>query len=1139
MKPEIAVVVTAHAEGRILVPTLRCVAAASSRARESGLRVEVVVVLDRADAETQRIVDIHLEQELGAHASVRRITVDNGDLGMSRNDGIAATDAPFVTVLDGDNLISQDWLVSGMRVLAEHGPDAVAHPELIVSFGGRRTLWRLEASNDPQFRPELLATVNPWDACAMASREVFEQVPYLRLRPGEGYGPEDWSWNLETLERGMRHIIVARSVMFYRVRSGSLLAAHRDNLLPPLAFLGSAERAREVVRRFGSEPGELVVTARDIFRRVVPHPVRRVARDVLRGVRRMAAHPSAAGQPIEPWLDHAWRDANLLEPEVPFPRTEALAEYESWGHPWTPWDEERSLAYWRMLDAIGSDVDYLFVAPWLRTGGGDRVMLQYIAAVRRADPEGKVVLLTTEPEPSTRLADVPDGVKVVEMRDQLSRFVDREWMVNKLLPQLLVQTSPRTMHVFNSTVGFDVVERFGSVLSKRIAIFLSTFVLDRTPDGERTSVLFYRPPGFLDNVQAVLVDSEAFAATMARELGYPREKFHVRRQIVAEMPHTSPGRGGPFDEAHPLRVLWAGRFDLQKRLDVLAAVAEEAARRGLPVRFDFYGEAVMGDPGIDLHLERLAAAGAVRHDAYQEFAHLALEEYGAFILTSEWEGVPNTLLEVMSAAMPAVAPLVGGVAEVLDESTGYPVDRFDHADAYVDALEQMVGDFSEAAARGERARDRVRSAFSLAAFDEGLSALPRYLSGLGEEDRPATVEAEVAPIRFVADADTAAFLESDAARVYVFSGSGGYANFGDILQPKNMLHLWATEAPTRHAVIFFHIGSARTPEHVDFLRDAYRRRHIVFFARPEDAVPSWLVEVSGEVRGGDVHVIGGGFLNAEWGLAYLHVIDQVIERFEGRDVLFSGMQVDDFILPALAEFAERRAVVSFGTRDERSFERIRGILGDRAKRSFDDLYEAIAAWAPKRPRDRRPGPFRLGLHINASGYVGGQEVVANIARLLAEVQERHPDAELTLLQAYDDSRPEVLDTLASLRLFDDEFPFEKFATVDLARIALRWDPDARVPAAIEELELDAAITCSYHTTMLLHTIGVPAYLIRLNPYYAQKADIFGLPDSFGQFLADPRACLKTFPAEVAQRAEWREQFRAWMTGDARAFEAPQ
>ena len=140
-------------------------------------------------------------------------------------------------------------------------------------------------------------------------------------------------------------------------------------------------------------------------------------------------------------------------------------------------------------------------------------------------------------------------------------------------------------------------------------------------------------------------------------------------------------------------------------------------------------------------------------------------------------------------------------------------------------------------------------------------------------------------------------------------------------------------------------------------------------------------------------------------------------------------------------------------------------------------------------------------------------------------------AELVLLNAYDDRRPEVLDTLASLRLFDDAFPFDRYEVVDLARIALEDDlgtPD--VPAAISGLHLDAAITCSYHTTMLMHVLGIPAYLIRLNDYYAQKAVLFDLPMDFAEFLSEPSRYRREFAPQVREREAWMTRVREWIDG---------
>lgn len=1147
MSTDVSVVITVHAEGRILLPTLRSISAACDAAVDTGLSVEVILVLDRIDDETRRVVTEHALPEHFRSARLSSIEVDNGDLGMSRNAGIAASTGAMVAVLDGDNLVTRNWIAAAAAALVDR-PDAVAHPAHVITFGARTTWWALGASDAPDFREELLATVNPWDACVIARREVMEAVPYLRLPPGEGFGPEDWAWNMETLERGYVHVVVPRTALFYRVRPDSLMSAHGRSLLPRVSYLSSPERAMRVVARYGAVPAGEAATFRGRIRRVVPFHVRRpvsiayrgtrsVVRPWVAGARRVISRVVRSEQHSLPgWVIDDWRAANQLEPSVPFPRPHLVNEYERWGHPWEAWDSDRAVAYWRLLAAIGADVDFLFLAPWVRTGGGDRVLLQYIGAVRRLRPDARVVLLTTEEEPSTRLSDVPDGVSVVELRRYLTEWTDREWVVENLLPQLLVQVQPRTIHAFNSTIGYDVIERYGRVLSANIAIYLSTFVLDRTPDGERTSVLFYRHPRFLEPIQGVLVDSEAFAQKMAVELGFPREKFVVQRQITHELPAVTRPLSAPFGPDRPMRVLWAGRFDLQKRLDILADVVEEARRRGLPVSFEYFGEPVMGYPHLGQHLQRLEEAGALRHGPYADITHLELERFGAFIMTSEWEGVPNTLLEVMSAGVPVIAPDVGGVGEVLDDAHGYLVDRFDDAGGYVDALEAILSDPDDAHLRGDRARARVHDSFSVDAFDAGLAALPAYLDGLRfpAPTEPAPARADV---EFLCDAETARFLRSRAPRTYLFSGGAGFANFGDVLQAKNIVRLWARHAAGVERVLFFHADSVASAEELDELRRDYACEYIVFFRSLSESLPDWLELIDGDATppGARLHVIGGGYLNAAWGAMYLEAIKQVSEQFRAGDVLFSGMQIDEMILPALAAFDGQSRVISFGTRDEDSLERAQRVFGRRAAFSFDDVYEVFAEWARAPKPSRDDGPFRLGLHMNASEYVGGKGIVEHVQQILQTVLARYPDTELTVLNAYDDTRSEVADSVATLRLFGSQFPFSRFRVLDLARTSLHAQIGDEVPQEIASLDLDAAITCSYHTTMLLHTLGIPAFLVRLNAYYDQKSRIFDLPDDFGAFLAEPQRFLATFEEEAVHRAEWRAKLSRWMIGERDVF----
>jgi glycosyltransferase involved in cell wall biosynthesis len=174
--------------------------------------------------------------------------------------------------------------------------------------------------------------------------------------------------------------------------------------------------------------------------------------------------------------------------------------------------------------------------------------------------------------------------------------------------------------------------------------------------------------------------------------------------------------------------MWAARFDRQKRLDLLADVAEAAAVAGLAVEWHVYGAPVIASAEeSESALARLAAVGAHLHGTYSSFADLPVDDYDLFLLTSENEGIPLTLLDVLAHRLPVMAPLVGGIPELVDESTGWPIERFDDVDAYVRALAEVATSRDEAERRADRAYDLLADDFSWEAFHRRLRETPGYL----------------------------------------------------------------------------------------------------------------------------------------------------------------------------------------------------------------------------------------------------------------------------------------------------------------------------------------------------------------------------------------------------------------------------
>lgn len=159
------------------------------------------------------------------------------------------------------------------------------------------------------------------------------------------------------------------------------------------------------------------------------------------------------------------------------------------------------------------------------------------------------------------------------------------------------------------------------------------------------------------------------------------------------------------------RVLFLGRLAPQKRPDV-ALRAFARLRELVPdATLDF-----VGDGSLRPELDRLAASlgvgDAVRFLGTRGDVPALLAGASCFVLTSDYEGCPLTVLEAMAAGVPVVATAVGGVPELVSERTGVLVPAAD-IEATAHALAGVLGDEPSARRLGDAAREEARSRFSV------------------------------------------------------------------------------------------------------------------------------------------------------------------------------------------------------------------------------------------------------------------------------------------------------------------------------------------------------------------------------------------------------------------------------------------
>lgn len=206
----------------------------------------------------------------------------------------------------------------------------------------------------------------------------------------------------------------------------------------------------------------------------------------------------------------------------------------------------------------------------------------------------------------------------------------------------------------------------------------------------------------------VLAPSETTAGELRRDYGVSR---------VSVVPNaTAPGdrdsEAVPASSDRPA-VLFVGRLRVRKGLEVALHALSLLGSSGFEARL-----VVAGDGEHRLRLERLARDLGLEdrteflgRKSRGEVQRL-MDSSAVLVVPSLYEGMPLVIVEAMQRGLAVVASAVSGIPEVvLDGETGWLVPCEDPV-ALAGALEEALGNPSEARRRGAAGRERLKREFA-------------------------------------------------------------------------------------------------------------------------------------------------------------------------------------------------------------------------------------------------------------------------------------------------------------------------------------------------------------------------------------------------------------------------------------------
>lgn len=702
---DLSIIITAHAEGIELHKTIRNVREGAEFVRSEGKACEIILHVDNGSDDTIQYIKRFLSTSPN---TVRVIYNEFGDLGLSRNAAIKEARGKYVANIDAGDLVSPGYFIEGLKKLKSSTKSIVLHPEYCLSFYNdeRYSLWRMLPLKGSQTDIGCaFLDCNRYISAAFGLREVFLSHPYIVAK--DGYGYEDYAFNVQTTSDGIAHDVVKDSVYFYRKEETSMLAQQKGSSVTiPYVSLFDFSNIKRHRSANDADSGAITVSNRfkNAYIRIRDNKVGNAILTPIANAAKAITGKQLVGKhwvEIPPCVLQEWKNISHIETGI-YPTKKRLSrtdEYRPQGN------HEISNAYIKLSkQATHDNADYIIIAPWLISGGADKVIINYAKSILKNNPDVKITIITTLKKNNIWRNKLPKGVDLLEFGNYVENLSDVN--KNKLFTTLIVQLRPKAVHIVNSRYGYEWAGYHKALVKGNFRLDASLFCYDVLRGTNCRGRIDYADP-FCDSIDDVVsnifTDNSVNKQRIVKDFGFDPTKIHVLHQPVEV---TSDNR---FDVRRKNKVLWASRLCAQKNPSIL----DEIARKMPEVQFDIYGRAERGyEP------DKIFTASNIKYrGGFNDINKLPIEDYDAFVYTSLIDGMPNIVLEIAACGLPIVTSNAGGVKDFIDDGeTGLVVEDPLDVEGYVKAIKRLLNDDKLRERLSEKAYDKVSQDYSWSQF---------------------------------------------------------------------------------------------------------------------------------------------------------------------------------------------------------------------------------------------------------------------------------------------------------------------------------------------------------------------------------------------------------------------------------------
>ena len=346
----------------------------------------------------------------------------------------------------------------------------------------------------------------------------------------------------------------------------------------------------------------------------------------------------------------------------------------------------------------------LFCISCLSYGGAEKNLR--IVANHMAEKGHEVIVCSFGSQPCVQ--PLRDDIKIIYMPNYTAKGIKRAQQVS-FLRKLMKKEK------VDVTVSFLCFPNFSSIIAGKLA-HVPVIVSER---GD--------PYQFTSKVMRAMYSAYRHAAGAVFQTEMAKEYFHTslqERSAVIANPVELKDETLFADPVNAERsIAYSARFELvQKRQDIMLDAFKTVVEKHPDYKLRFYGDGP-DEEKMKKYAEELGISDSVIFCGRSDNILKDISRSAMFVLSSDYEGIPNSLLEAMSLGLPCVSTdcSPGGARMLIEDGVnGLIVPRSD-ASALASAICRMIEDEALALSCGKNAisvRERFALPVILAAWEE-------------------------------------------------------------------------------------------------------------------------------------------------------------------------------------------------------------------------------------------------------------------------------------------------------------------------------------------------------------------------------------------------------------------------------------